>query len=370
MIRVLVAENSFADRALLADILRAHVGVTIVGEAGTGAEAISMTRRLKPHVVAMGMLDRSSTLSAPIDRLTATRQIMAETPTPIVVALGADESECEAREALAAGAVAVLRKPIRVPTSPDQNSELVETLKAMAEVKVVGHRLRKSRRSEHPLDHPLPPRGPAREHHGPLGIIAIAASTGGPAALARVLRPLPRELPVPIVIVQHLATGFAGGFARWLDESCAIEVHLVQSTERLRPGVAYIGTDGSHLRVVKSPIPSGPSAHSQLPYSLQLSEGPPQDGFCPSASVLFESVADAYGARALAVILTGMGRDGVSGLARVCAQGGRVIAQDQHTSVVFGMPSMAIQAGLADFVLPIDLMADRILELLRAKEHR
>jgi two-component system chemotaxis response regulator CheB len=360
MIRVLVAENSRADRALLVAALRAHGGLSIVGEAKSGAEAVSMTKRLRPHVITMGTLDRSASLAAPIDRLAATRHIMTDAPTPIVVTLDADENESEAREALAAGAVAVLRKPNAHASVSAAGNELVETVRAMAHVKVVGHRLRRPQSREQ-----LAP-----AHGSSLGILAIAASTGGPAALARVLKPLPRNLPVPVVIVQHLASGFAGGFARWLDEHCAIEVHLVERSERLRPGVAYIGADGAHLRVVKSPTTDDGKSSHLLPYSLQLGSDPPQDGFRPSASVLFESVAEAYGPRALAVILTGMGRDGTAGLTQVRAHGGRILAQDQHTSVVFGMPSVAIQAGLADFVLPIDLMASRILELLRVKEQR
>jgi two-component system chemotaxis response regulator CheB len=352
MIRVLVAENSRADRSLLRESLRTDSQISVVGEARSGAEAVRMTARLRPQVVAIGTLDRSSDMHEPIDRLAVTRQIMSESPTPIVVALDEHEGEGEAREALAAGAVAVLRKP--APNTRAE-SELVETIRAMAEVKVVGQRLRKPHRSE-----------PAPAGNAPFGILAIAASTGGPAALARVLRPLPRELPVPVVIVQHLAAGFVGGFTSWLDQHCALEVQLAHHAQRLSPGVAYIGADGAHMRVLRSRARESEGAAG----TLALSEGPPRDGFCPSASVLFESVAKAYGAHALAVILTGMGRDGVSGLAQVRAAGGRIIAQDQHTSVVFGMPSVAIQAGLADLVLPIDLMAPRILELLRAKERR
>jgi two-component system, chemotaxis family, protein-glutamate methylesterase/glutaminase len=355
MIRVLVAENSLADRALLVGTLRAHDNLSVVGEAKSGAEAVSMTKRLRPDVVTIGALDRAPGMAAPIDRLAATRQIMADTPTPIVVTLNAGESEGDAAEVLAAGAVAVLRKPSA--SAPGGGGELVETVCAMAQVKVVGHRLRKPRASERPL-----------AAGGTLGILAIAASTGGPAALARVLKPLPRSLPVPVVIVQHLASGFADGFARWLDEHCAIEVRHAQRNEPLQPGVAYIGADGAHLRVVKHPMRAGEGASPTSPCAIALGDDPPRDGFRPSASVLFESVAETYGPRALAVILTGMGRDGASGLAAVRAHGGRVIAQDQQTSVVFGMPSVAIQAGLADFVLPIDLMAPRILELLRVKE--
>lgn len=355
MTRVLVADNSATDRALFITLLASDAQIQIVGQAKSGAEAVVMTKRLRPQVVIMGLLNRSSNLTGHLDGLEATRMIMAEAPTPIVVAFSDSDGAHQdvARQLLAAGAVAALARPSR----SEEARELLATIKAMAEVKVVGHRLRKPGR---------PPRTtPAT---GPVGVVAIAASTGGPNALIRVLQPLPRDLPVPIVIVQHLATGFVHGFADWLDDHCALSVKLVERSERLLPGIAYLANDGSHLTVHKLSQAAQSAAHTEC--SLQLSEGAPQEGFCPSASVLFDSVADAYGARSLAVILTGMGRDGVSGLRNVRAQGGRVIAQDRDSSVVFGMPSVAIEAGLADYVLPIDRIADRILELVRSKELR
>jgi two-component system chemotaxis response regulator CheB len=355
MTRVLVADNSSTDRALLVALLESDAQIHVIGQAKSGAEAVAMTKRLRPQVVTMGLLSRSSNLTQHVDGLAATRMIMAESPTPVVVTLSSgQEASAEAvQELLAAGAVAVLKRPSRTADA----RELLDTVKAMAEVKVVGHRLRKVPRTAQK----------AGTNHGPVGVVAIAASTGGPNALIRVLKPLPRDLPVPIVIVQHLASGFVAGFARWLDEHCALDVKLVERNERLVPGVAYLANDGAHLRVQKV---SSPAHGIQPQFSLTLAEGAPQEGFCPSASVLFESVAESFGARCLAVILTGMGRDGVSGLSKVRARGGRVIAQDRDSSVVFGMPCMAIEAGLADDILPVDLVAERILELVRPKELR
>jgi two-component system chemotaxis response regulator CheB len=358
MIKVLVAESSEAERVKLVALLRKDAQIQVIGVASCGAEAVSMTRRLRPQVVAMGALDRSPRLAAHLDGLEATRRIMAETPTPIVVALGrmAPNQERSGQALLAAGAVAVLRRDVAGREEISER-ELVETLKAMSSVKVVGHRLRMR-----------PPAPAAITSVGSsFGIIAIAASTGGPHALTQLLKPLPRDLPVPVVIVQHLAVGFVKGFAHWLDEHCAITVKLVERGEHLRAGTAYVAADGAHLRVVKHAHDTR-RQRGELPYLLTPALGPPEDGFCPSASVLFESVAEAFGHSALAVILTGMGRDGVSGLAKVRAHGGRIIAQDQETSVVFGMPSVAIEAGLADFVLPIDKMASQIMDLVCAKE--
>ena len=354
MIRVLVAALSQTERDALARVLRSDAGIEVVGSAGDGAETVRLTRQLKPHVVAMGVLENGVESAEEVDGLEATRRIMANTPTPIVVALPPTHADREQRVAalLAAGAVAALTR-----TEPGER-ELLDTIKAMAHVKVVGQRLRRS--SSRPSKAPL--------EQG-VGVIAIAASTGGPHALSRVLKPLPRDLPVPVVIVQHLSAGFVRGFAHWLKELCALDVRLVDRTLRLRPGVAYLAPDGAHLRVARSTL-SYPSARGELPYSLVLSDGPVHEGFRPSASVLFESVAEAFGPRALAVILTGMGRDGFSGLQRVHAAGGCILAQDRHTSVVFGMPSMAVEGGLADHVLPVDQIAPRILDLVSTREQR
>jgi two-component system, chemotaxis family, protein-glutamate methylesterase/glutaminase len=354
MIRVLVADLSQAEREALARVLRADAAIEVVGSASDGAEAVRLTRQLKPHVVAMGVLEDGHEQADDIDGLEATRRIMAGTPTPIVVTLPPTLADREQRVAalLAAGAVAALTR-----TTPGER-ELLDTIKAMAHVKVVGQRLRRA--SSRPNKPPL--------QHG-VGIIAIAASTGGPHALSRVLKPLPRDLPVPVVIVQHLSAGFVRGFAHWLNELCALDVKLVDRTLRLRPGMAYLAPDGAHLRVARSSL-SYPGSRGELPYSLVLSDGPVHEGFRPSASVLFESVAASFGPRALAVILTGMGRDGFSGLQRVHAAGGCIIAQDRQTSVVFGMPSTAIDGGLADHVLPVDQIATRIMELVSVKEQQ
>jgi two-component system chemotaxis response regulator CheB len=176
--------------------------------------------------------------------------------------------------------------------------------------------------------------------------VAVATSTGGPAALQTVLSGLQARFPVPIVVVQHITPGFTTGLVDWLDSVCPIRIQLAQHGEVLRAGTVYLAPDGRHLGV------SGRIA--------ELSDAPPIGGFRPSGTFLFESVALAYGASAIAVILTGMGEDGVTGLRAVRRAGGRVIAQDEASSVVFGMPGAAIAAGLADVVLPLDAIAGRL----------
>jgi two-component system chemotaxis response regulator CheB len=181
------------------------------------------------------------------------------------------------------------------------------------------------------------------------GVVAIATSTGGPAALQRVFSGLDARFPAPILVVQHITPGFADGLATWLGSVCPLRVRTARHGEPLGPGTVYLAPDGRHL---------GISGHAAA-----LSDAPPIGGFRPSGTHLFESAARAFGAATVAVILTGMGDDGLEGLRAVRHAGGRVIAQDEDSSVVFGMPGAAIAAGLADAVLPLDAIAGRLAAL-------
>jgi two-component system chemotaxis response regulator CheB len=179
-------------------------------------------------------------------------------------------------------------------------------------------------------------------------VIAVAASTGGPAALQRLLADLPADFGVPLAVVQHITPGFVRGLADWLNGSCDLRVKVAEGGEPLAPHTVYLAPDGHHLGL------AGPD-------TVALSAAPPVGGFRPSATHLFESVARACGPATTAVILTGMGDDGVAGLRAVRRAGGRVIAQDEKSCVVFGMPGAAVAAGLADLVLPLDGIAPQLL---------
>ena len=337
MIRALVVDDSASARASIIAILLADDAIEVVGEARDGVEAVNLTKKLRPSVLTMD-------LEMPqLDGFEATREIMAEQPTPIVVVSAMSHvSEAEAAvRALGAGALAVLRKPPG-PTNLDYDRaarELRETLKAMADVKVV--------RRRHLSRAPLMV-APSRGAEG-VRLIAIAASTGGPAALQTVLAPLPKELPVPILVVQHIATGFTNGLATWLARSTARTVKVAEGGEPLVAGTVYVAPDDRHLGAT-------------IDRRAVVSTEEPIGGFRPSATYLFRSVAEAYGRTALAVILTGMGRDGVDGLRALQQAGGHVIAQDEESSVVFGMPGAAISERLANAVLPVDAIALRLAE--------
>ena len=184
-------------------------------------------------------------------------------------------------------------------------------------------------------------------------VVAIGTSTGGPAALRRILIDLPGDFAAPILVVQHIAKGFLGGLASWLNSSCRLHVKVAGDAEPLESRTVYLAPDDRHLGVRRDG-------------RTLLSDAPPIGGFRPSATFLFESVARAYGANAIGIILTGMGSDGVAGLRELHAAGGLVLAQDEASSVVYGMAQEAVQAGVADDVIPLERIASRLVELASA----
>lgn len=341
MIDVLVCEDSSTARALLVGILRACPELRVVGEARDGIEAVEMTLRLRPHVVTMD-------IHMPhMDGLAATKEIMASAPTPIVIVSGSTSVQDVgfAMSALRLGAVAVLRKP-EGPLSGgfvQATQQVVRTVKGMAGLKLVRH----WRPATRPTNHAAP----SRKGRAQSRIVAIATSTGGPPALEAIVSKLPKEFPVPIVVVQHITHGFIAGLAAWLNTVCALHVKIAEHDMLLEPHSVYFAPDDHHL---------GVNAQGRV----SLSKAPAIGGFRPSGTFLFESVAKAFGRHCISLILTGMGDDGVAGLRSVRAAGGTVIAQDEETSIVFGMPGAAVAAGLVDQVVPLDTIASRLQELV------
>lgn len=340
MIRVVVAEDSPTVRELLVSILESEEDIRVVGQARNGREAVDLALRLRPDLITMDV-------QMPVlDGLEATKEIMVGAPTPILIVSSRAVSPSQVElslDALKAGALMVVPTPVS-PLSEGfdhQRAQLVSMVRAMSQVKVVR---RWSGRTSAP---PPAPRG-AKE---PVRLVAIGASTGGPAAVQQILSALPRDFPVPIVLVQHIAAEFATGLAQWLASSCRLRVRIAEQGERMEARTAYLSPDHRHLGVRRDG-------------TIALSAAAPIGGFRPSATALFASVARAYGPRAAAVILTGMGRDGVDGLRLVHESGGLVIAQDEATSVVYGMPREAVIAGVVNEVLPLQEIAPRLAKEL------
>lgn len=346
-IRVVVTEDSAVTRALLTAILEEAPGFEIVAAVADGAAAVDAVTRLRPSVVTMDLhMPR-------LDGVEATRRIMREAPTPIVVVTASSEVDGRMTyDALAAGALSVVARPVG-PTNvrfAARRDTLLAELRLMAGVRVVR---RIGRAEPHAPTPPLAPRRPVR----PIRVVAIAASTGGPAALHRLLHDLPRDFAVPILVVQHMSEGFIGGLARWLSDVAPGPVRIARDGDVLAAGVVLLAPDGSHLRLTADG-------------TVRLDAGPPIGGHRPAATALLNSVAEVYGASAIGVVLTGMGRDGVDGLANLRARGAVTLAQDAASSAVFGMPGAALEAGAVERVLALDELGPTIAALTTAGPDR
>ena len=339
-IKVLVVEDSPVARTLLIHTLTSDPEIKIAGCAADGEEAIVMASRDKPDVVTMDIH------MPKLDGFETTRRIMETEPLPIVI-VSSSYNPADVKmtfQALEAGAVAAVEKPpgIGDPNYAKLARKLIETVKAMSEVRVV-KRWTRARRAARP--EPLPIREPELKPRGEdIEIVAIGASTGGPPVLHRILAALPKPFPVPILIVQHISAGFVQGLASWLEQAAAISVRIASDGDQPQPGIAYLAPDGCQMQVDSRG-------------RLRCAAGEQENGARPSVSCLFRSVAEVFGKRAAGVLLTGMGKDGAQELKLIRDRGGVTIAQDKESCVVHGMPGEAVRIGAAEYVLPPERIA-------------
>jgi two-component system, chemotaxis family, protein-glutamate methylesterase/glutaminase len=340
MIKVLIVDDSPVAREFIEHVLGADPEIEIIGRARNGLEALAFLAQKRPDIVTMDVHMPG------MDGFEATYRIMTEHPLPVVIVTAYLDTKADSTlfRVLEAGALAILPKPpgIGHPDYPRAAAELVRIVKLMSEVKVV----RRSIRSAQPLPQPQPTldKGAAAR----IKVVAIGASTGGPVVVQSILAALPADFPVPLLVVQHMSEEFIEGFAQWLANSSAIRVKVGTQGESIGPGTAYVAPGGFQMGVD----------------SLgRISLATRKDGqiICPSVAHLFHSMAERYGKHAVGILLSGMGSDGAQGLKEMQEQGALTIAQDEESSVIYGMPFEAVKLGAAQHVLP----PESIIAMLR-----
>lgn len=346
MIRILVVEDSPLAAKVIANILESDSELKVIAVANSGREGIKLALELKPDIITMDIA------MPDIDGVEATKQIMAYQPTPILLLTSSSRSKMDdVFKAISFGALDVEEKIDFGQVFEAKRKELlIKKIKLLSVIKVIRHplaRLEKKSAAAGVSELMVKKAVPLKR------VVAVATSTGGPQALASILAKIPKDFPWGILIVQHIAKSFDRGLVEWLGNSCAIKIKLAEDNEEIKGGTAYIAPNDFQMKVKEGGV-------------IILSSEASCGNFKPSADVLFKSVAEVYKYKAVGIILTGMGRDGASGIKLIKEAGGRTIAQDEKTSIVFGMPKEAIEMGGIDKVLPIDKIAEEILNNLPA----
>jgi len=344
-VRTLIVDDSAYMRVVLKDMLESDQGIEVTGVAKDGLEAIEQVKSLAPDVV---LLD----IQMPkMDGIAALQRIMKDNPTRVIMLSAMDKKDdLLPIKALEMGAVDFISKPSG-PVSIDIihfSDRIIEIVKTAA-----GARIDALKKARAP-----PPRRLATiraEKARDLRSIVIAASTGGPRALETIFSALPQDLPSPILIVQHIPEDFSTSFAKRLNSAKGPRVVLATDSQRVERGTAYLAPGGKHLKLTWR------GASSLM---VRLDDSGPVNYVKPSADILFRSAAECLGEHTLGVVLTGMGSDGTEGAMAIRKAGGKVIAQDEQSSVVFGMPRSVIEAGAANSVLPLERIPEAIVEFL------
>jgi two-component system chemotaxis response regulator CheB len=340
-IELLIVDDSPLFIDVFTRIVELDDDIEVVGSAGDGAEALRQLERLRPNIVVMD-------INMPVmNGIEAVERMMAARPTPILLQTADPRrrDEVTSFEALSRGALDIVAKPRLTCDGEAEQVELRARVRLLSRIPVVSQRQRHRRPSQ-----------AAGLRHVPVGLggVAIVASTGGPPALADILAALPPDFSLPLVVVQHLSPGFAPNLVSWLDGVSPFATRLAADGIRLEPGAVYVAPDGAHLLIDGGDRLRLDSLTGAL------------DEHRPSGSRLLSSAARCWGRKAIGVVLTGMGTDGCVGLLDIRQAGGTTIAQNRETSIVYGMPRVALEIGAAQQVLPASEIADALVTAARA----
>ncbi len=344
MIRILIVDDSEVSVRILQAIFDTQDDIQVVGVANNGRKAIRLNSELKPDLITMD-------ITMPVmDGFEATRIIMSTNPTPIVIISSyLQENDCDNTfRALEEGALAVLDKPddISQPDFENNCAEIIDTVRAMVEVKLVRRTHRKVKKD---IFKPIDSNTASRYK-----IIGLVSSTGGPQTLLKIISSLPISFPVPIVVVQHISPGFITGLVNWLRGQSLLEIRLAEHNKKLKAGCIYFAPDNFHLTITK--------IRGELFSQLSISE--PVNRFRPSGTILLNSLSQACGSNTIAGILTGMGTDGAKGMDMLHKTGAHTFVQDEDSSIVYGMPSAALSLECVDKVIPLPEIAKHMIELV------
>jgi two-component system chemotaxis response regulator CheB len=332
MIKTLIVDDSSLVRTIIRDFLESDGSFTVVGEAENGLEGLQKARLLNPDLITMDM-------EMPVmNGLEAIEEIMKTMTAPIVVITTQDTAK-NAYDATVKGALEFYAKVnFTAAVSPEKRQDILASLKRISGIK---GRLKavSGPGTNRTVD--------AREIRG----IVIAASTGGPKALMALCAALPRDFPAPVVLVQHNSSGFDAGFAQWLNDYTPLTVKLAENQEIPEGGKLYVAPTDKHLILEGG--------------RFCFNRGEPVNNQKPAADLLFKSAAKCWGPGAVSVVLTGMGADGAEGTRYIRQAGGITIAQDENSSLIYGMPKAAFETGCVDMVLPLDMIPRQLIKLTK-----
>lgn len=349
-IRVLVVDDSALVREMISAILVSEPGISIAGEAANGAEAVAKAASLRPDLITMD-------IEMPVmGGLEAIERIMAGHPAPILVIT----SLTGVRTAFAAvskGALDVIEKP---DIELKGRQSLIKKVKLLSRVDMAAHMASKRMRlGASPAGDAMDRSFPDAKHASVAGgrVMAIASSTGGPQAIQAILSRLPADFPAPVVIAQHIAKGFTRGMAEWLESSTRLKVREAGNGDTIAAGYVHINPAEFSMRITRQG-------------TIVLGEPESRGGYCPCCDTLLRSVAESFRERAFGLILSGMGDDGCEGMSAIKNAGGTTLAQDEHSSVIYGMNRLAVERGCIDRVVPLADIPAEVMRLAGVKEQR